>query len=99
MVVSDLAVLEGALERTERDAIAFGSSTALGVFVCHCLFHVLDEIATYRADNFEEIVSIVVLCHPKRDILVAKRILAEFLKLANLSLAELRQEAIVVGPE
>ena len=99
LVVSDLAVLQRALQRAEGYSVGLRSTAALGVLEGHYVLHVFDQIAAHAADDLEEVVWVVVVADPQRDVLVAERILAELLELADLSLCELRQETAIVGPE
>lgn len=99
LVISNLVVLEGAFKRPERNTIPFRSFVGLGVLVCHCLLNVFYKIASDRADYLEKVVWIVLLAHPQRNILVAKRILAELLELGDFALAKLSKEAAVLRPE
>lgn len=90
LVISDLVVLKRALERAEGYSVGLRSPTALRVFEGHNVLHVFNQISSNAADDLEEVVGVVVLANPQRDVLVAEWVFAELLELANPSLCELR---------
>lgn len=90
LVISDLVVLKRALERAEGYSVGLGSSAALRVLEGHDFLDVFNQVAAHAADDLEEVVGVVVVADPQRDVLVAERVLAELLELADLSLRKLR---------
>lgn len=99
LVLHYFVVGESPLQRSETYLIGLAHPVAFLVVVGVDLVHTLDQIPTDFSNYTEEVIRVVVLIYPHRNVLQTFWIFAKFLKLANLSVLKLVDKPCIFRPK
>mmetsp|Transcript_27285 Transcript_27285/g.59915 ORF Transcript_27285/g.59915 Transcript_27285/m.59915 type:complete len:366 (+) Transcript_27285:282-1379(+) len=95
----DLLVGERAFHRAVGDPVAVRRLALFRILKRIDQVDLLDQLARHRAPDLVKVVGLKPVREPKRNILVARRVLGVGLESGHLARLELLEEALVVGPE